>query len=69
MSSQSARTLVHISTGLSTGLSGYVIGRKQTKKETTKYKLNEPYKNTDEEEQEPDNYTDISKVLMWRAID
>ena len=67
MSSQSARTLIHLSTGLSTGLSGYVIGRNQTKKETTKCELSEKYINTNKTIQ--DDYIDISKIIMWRAID
>lgn len=72
MSSQSARTLINLSTGLSTGLSGYVIGRNQTKKEPTNYELNELNElNTSKKIQDEiqDDYIDISKVIMWRAID
>ena len=68
MSSQSVRTLIHLSTGLSTGISGYVIGRNQTKKETPKCELNElnelneKYINTNKTIQ--DDYIDISKNLI-----
>lgn len=68
MSSQSARTLINLSTGLSTGLSGYVIGRNRTKQEFNKYKQNNDELNKLNNKKQ-DIHTDISKVIMWRAID
>ena len=68
MSSQSTRTLINLSTGLSTGISGYVIGRNQTKQEFNKYKQNNDELNKLNNKKQ-DIHTDISKVIMWRAID
>lgn len=68
MSSQSARTLVHLSTGLSTGISGYVIGRNQNKHNLNSY---EDVKHNSESNKEKihKQAIDISKIIMWRAID
>ena len=68
MSSQSTRTLVHLSTGLSTGISGYVIGRNQNKYNVNKYE-NIKHNTESNKEQIHKQTIDISKIIMWRAID